>query len=272
MLATAREPQADVTAMPGTSFQQQVSIPASFGAEIVPKTNLPDTQGVLNLIMFKYLQNVNPSTEEDFNGFLRYMRDVRQVAVVDTQQGSLIITVECSSLEILEGLWEDYRTGHLNDMAQKYLVTEGILKELDLIEVRLMTTILENEYRACREYFLQKPGLKLFVKTVTKKTVITLGTFPGDSVQDVKNKIMDEFGIPGSQQRLTLDGSILKDDHSLGDYNIMKNTVLHLVPLNCARLPDPSTVVQLRSHFRTCSRAIFTDGSKELHRITYHVT
>jgi len=158
MLATAREPQADVTAMPGTSFQQQVSIPASFGAEIVPKTNLPDTQGVLNLIMFKYLQNVNPSTEEDFNGFLRYMRDVRQVAVVDTQQGSLIITVECSSLEILEGLWEDYRTGHLNDMAQKYLVTEGILKELDLIEVRLMTTILENEYRACREYFLQKPG------------------------------------------------------------------------------------------------------------------
>ena len=68
---------------------------------------------------------------------------------------------------------------------------------------------------------------------MTKKTVITLGTFPGDSVQDVKNKIMDEFGIPGSQQRLTLDGSILKDDHSLGDYNIMKNTVLHLVPLNC---------------------------------------
>ena len=158
MLATAREPQANVTAMPVTPFQQQISIPGSFGAEIVSKTNIPDTQGVLNLIMFKYLQNVNPSTEEEFNGFLRYMRDVRQVAVVDTQQGSLIITVECSSLDILEGLWEDYRTGHLNDVAQTYLVTEDILKELGLIEVKLITTILEDEYRACREYFLQKPG------------------------------------------------------------------------------------------------------------------
>ena len=67
---------------------------------------------------------------------------------------------------------------------------------------------------------------------MTKKTVITLDAFPDDSVQDVKNKIMDEVGIPGNQQRLTLDGSILKDDHSLSDYNIMKNTVLHLVPLN----------------------------------------
>jgi len=76
-------------------------------------------------------------------------------------------------------------------------------------------------------------GLKLFVKTVTKNTTITLSAVPDDSTQDVKNKIMDEVGIPGSQQRLTLHGSILEDDHSLGDYNIMKDTVLHLVPLQC---------------------------------------
>ena len=68
---------------------------------------------------------------------------------------------------------------------------------------------------------------------MTKKTTITLSAVPDDSVQDVKKKIMDEVGIPGSQQRLSLDGSTLKDDHSLGDYNIMKDTVLHLVPLHC---------------------------------------
>lgn len=161
MLATAREPQAGVqgaTAMPVALSQQQLSVPAGSGGESVANANLPPTQGVLNLIMLKYLQTVDPSTKEEFNGFLRYMKDVRQVALVDTQQGSLIITVECSSLEILEGLWEDYRTGHLNDMAQKYLVTEDILKEFGLIEVKLMTTILEDEYRACREYFLQSPG------------------------------------------------------------------------------------------------------------------
>jgi len=144
--------------VPVTSFQQQVSVPASFGGEIVPNTNLPATQGVLNLIMVKYLQNVNPSTEEEFNGFLRYMKDVRQVVVVDTHPGSLIIRVECNSLEILEGLWEDYGTGHLNNMAQKYLVTEDVLKESGLIEVKLRTTILEDEYRACKVYLLQKLG------------------------------------------------------------------------------------------------------------------
>ena len=44
---------------------------------------------------------------------------------------------------------------------------------------------------------------------------------------------MDEVGVPGNQQRLTLVGSILEDDHNLGDYNIMKDTVLHFVPLQC---------------------------------------
>ena len=161
MLATAREPQADVqdaTVMPGTSHQQQVSVPTGVKGENVANENIPLVQDVLSYIGLKCFQNVDPSKPEELNGFIKYMRDVREVLFVGTQQGSLIITVECSSLEILDGLWEDYRTGHLNDMAQKYLVTEDLLKEFGLIEVKLMTTILEDDYRACREYFLQKPG------------------------------------------------------------------------------------------------------------------
>ena len=68
---------------------------------------------------------------------------------------------------------------------------------------------------------------------MTKNTTITLSAVPDDSIQDVKQKIMDEVGVPGNQQRLTLVGSILEDEHILGDYNIMKDTVLHLVPLQC---------------------------------------
>ena len=77
---------------------------------------------------------------------------------VDAQSGSLIVTVECSSLEILEGLWNDYCAGRLNEMAQKFLVTEDVLKKFGLTEVKLTTTILEKEYRACRGYFLQCSG------------------------------------------------------------------------------------------------------------------
>ena len=68
---------------------------------------------------------------------------------------------------------------------------------------------------------------------MTKNTTITLSAIPDDSIQDVKKKIMDEVRVPGNQQRLTLVGSILEDDHILGDYNIMKDTVLHFVPLQC---------------------------------------
>lgn len=66
--------------------------------------------------------------------------------------------MECSSLEILEELWEDYRSGHLNEIAQKHLITKDILKEFGLTEVKLMTTILREEYTACQQYFLHSAG------------------------------------------------------------------------------------------------------------------
>jgi len=83
------------------------------------------------------------------------LEKVRKTLIVDTQSGSLIITVECRSLEMLDELWSDYCTGFLNEMAQIFLVTEEILRELGLTEVKLTTTILEEEYRACQEYLLQ---------------------------------------------------------------------------------------------------------------------
>lgn len=83
---------------------------------------------------------------------------MRKVLLVNAQMGSLIITVECSSLQILDELWEDYCTGHLNDMAQEFLVTDDILNEFGLLEVKLGISILEEEYKACRQYFLHLLG------------------------------------------------------------------------------------------------------------------
>jgi len=110
-------------------------------------------QKVLCRIADRYFQTLPPSTPEEYNEFQRYLREVRNILMVDVAVGSLIITLECSSLEILEGLWEDYCSGHLNKMAQKCLVTKDILRESGLLEVKLITTILEEDYRACREFF-----------------------------------------------------------------------------------------------------------------------
>lgn len=184
MLATARKPQAGIqtsNAMPVTFGQQQASAPTGVWGDNVAERSIPTSQEVMSFIAFRCFQPVDPSKPEQLNGFLKYLTDVRKVVVVDQQQGSLIITVECSSLEILEGLWEDYRTGFLNAMAQTYLVTEDILNEFGLIEVRLMTTILEDEYRACRDHFLHKPGKneRLYQQAVPILFSISVSFSPG---------------------------------------------------------------------------------------------
>ena len=98
------------------------------------------------------------SFKESADLFLRYLSSKLHLLVRNKGKGSWHIIVECSSSQVLQGLWEDYRSGHLNSVAQEMLITPQVLEKLGRTELKLKTFISEDQYEKGKKLLKASSG------------------------------------------------------------------------------------------------------------------
>ena len=151
--------QTDMLATESVRSQEVQQPGASATSAASGSASYPQTETLLNRqkelfqsIISDYFNVTKPQSAEEFDKLKEYAKEMKLI-IIDVTVGSLVITVKCESLMILEELWADYLSGHLGEVIQNCFVTEKILKELNLAELRLKTTMDVEEYSACKMFF-----------------------------------------------------------------------------------------------------------------------
>ena len=155
--AVSSSAQVEGDQLPFERLETRISIPPeqSSAEGTAGLSTLMEQQNIPVVLDFWY---VVYSFKRPLELLIRYLKIKLGVDVQSYRLGSLVITVSCSSLEVLGALWNEYRTGRLNDVVQDTLVTRQVLEKLDLSEVKLRTIISEEDYLSYKDFLNYRQG------------------------------------------------------------------------------------------------------------------
>ena len=110
-----------------------------------------------------------------------------------------------------------------------YVYPEQDINSIDN-KIDVYTLCVRHNHNFFANSILVHNAMQLFVKTLTGKT-ITLNVDTNNSIKRIKQKIEEKEGIPSKIQRLVFAGKVLKNYRTLSDYNLQKESTVHLVLL-----------------------------------------
>ena len=113
------------------------------------------TERVQNYVKFNDCQESN--FLKALKSFTDHLIESYGVNLVTFAVGSVIIILECPTLESLEHLWMDYLAGHLDKTAERYLVNDEMKRELNLETICFTITIEKENYLNCRKALEELP-------------------------------------------------------------------------------------------------------------------